>query len=397
MTSSVSTSAVRGCRANDRSNIYQDITSKIIADLEAGRVPWVQPWGSSGVPAPLAMPTNAATGRRYSGINVLILWAAVAEHGFPVQSWLTFKQALALGGHVRKGERGTTVVYADRFVPDEAREQARDRGEEPRAFPFLKRFTVFNVEQCEGLPGEIAAALPAVDATLILPQAAALIQATGADIRIGGERAYYDVGGDFVRVPPTQAYGEPINWHRTALHELAHWSGAAQRLARDLSGLFGSKAYAREELVAELSTAYVCAALGIVPTVRHADYIGSWLEVLREDHRHRAGGERRIEGGRLPHGVRGASGRSAGARQRSSQLAQDAACGGRDSVDHVCVDRCPAAVCSSSRRTNLGPVVPAGVANGLRHLLVRAAGGCPGPGGNARSPASPADGSDRSG
>jgi antirestriction protein ArdC len=98
MSSHASTGPVRGRHANDRSNIYQDITSTIIAELEAGRLPWVQPWGSPGVPAALGMPRNAATGRPYSGINVLMLWVAVAEHGFPVQSWLTFKQALALGG-----------------------------------------------------------------------------------------------------------------------------------------------------------------------------------------------------------------------------------------------------------------------------------------------------------
>ena len=92
-----------------RTSLYDDITNKIIAELEAGRVPWVQPWGTTAAKAPLAMPANAATGRQYSGINVLILWGAVIEHGFPVQSWLTFRQALSLGGHVRKGERGTTV------------------------------------------------------------------------------------------------------------------------------------------------------------------------------------------------------------------------------------------------------------------------------------------------
>ena len=131
MTSTASRIAVCGRHANDRSNLYRDITRTIIAELEAGRLPWVQPWGSPGVPAALGMPRNAATGRRYSGINVLMLWAAVAEHGFPVQSWLTFKQALALGGHVRKGERGTTVVYADRFVPGEARELAHARVRSP--------------------------------------------------------------------------------------------------------------------------------------------------------------------------------------------------------------------------------------------------------------------------
>jgi antirestriction protein ArdC len=138
--------------ANDRSSLYEDITSKIIAELEAGCFPWVQPWGSSGVRAPLGFPKNATTGRRYSGINVLILWSAVVEDGYSVQSWLTFKQALALGGHVRKGERGTTVVYADRFVPDNERQRAHERGGAPRAIPFLKRFTVFNVEQCQDAP-----------------------------------------------------------------------------------------------------------------------------------------------------------------------------------------------------------------------------------------------------
>jgi antirestriction protein ArdC len=163
--------------ANDRSSLYEEITSKIIAELEAGCFPWVQPWGSSGVRAPLGLPKNATTGRRYSGINVLILWSAVVEDGYSVQSWLTFKQALALGGHVRKGERGTTVVYADRFVPDNERRRAHERGKAPRAIPFLKRFTVFNVEQCQDLPDGIAAEPPPVDTDLILPQAQALIRA----------------------------------------------------------------------------------------------------------------------------------------------------------------------------------------------------------------------------
>jgi antirestriction protein ArdC len=118
--------------AKDRSTLYEEITNKIIAQLEAGCLPWVQPWGSSGVRAPLGLPRNAATGRTYSGINVLILWDAVVERGYATQSWLSFRQALGLGGHVRKGERGTTVVYADRFVPDDVRDRAHERGEDPR-------------------------------------------------------------------------------------------------------------------------------------------------------------------------------------------------------------------------------------------------------------------------
>ncbi len=104
-------------------------------------MPWVQPWGSPAAKAPLAMPANAATGRAYSGINVLVLWGAVIEHGFPIQSWLTFRQALSVGGHVRKGERGTTVVYADRFIPDDKRKRAQETGEEARLNGEIKRRT----------------------------------------------------------------------------------------------------------------------------------------------------------------------------------------------------------------------------------------------------------------
>ena len=268
-----------------RASLYQEITDKIIAELEAGRVPWVQPWGTAAAKAALAMPKNAATGRHYSGINVLILWGAVIERGFPSQSWLTFRQALSLGGNVRKGEHGATVVYADRFVPDDEKKRAQETGEEALSIPFLKRFTVFNLAQCEGLPEEIAVAAPAPEPGLIEPKVESLIKATGIDFRIGGDRAFYASGPDYVQVPPPQAYFEPINWSRTALHELGHASGHSSRLNRDLSGSFGSKKYAFEELVAELNAAFCCASLGIVPTVRHADYVGSWLEVLRDDDR----------------------------------------------------------------------------------------------------------------
>jgi antirestriction protein ArdC len=280
---STRTASARACQ--DRTSLYDEITGKIVGELEAGRVPWVQPWGTAAAKAPLAMPRNAATGRDYSGINVLILWGAVIEHGFPGQSWLTFRQALALGGNVRRGERGTTVVYADRFVPDDEKRRARETGDEAQAIPFLKRFTVFNAAQCEGLPEDVAIVAPPPAPDLIEPQVEALIRATGIDFRIGGNRAFYVPALDYVQVPPPQAYFEPINWHRTALHELGHATGHPSRLGRDMTGGFGTKKYAFEELVAELNAAFCCASLGIVPTVRHADYIGSWLRVLREDNR----------------------------------------------------------------------------------------------------------------
>jgi antirestriction protein ArdC len=144
---------------------------------------------------------------------------------------------------------------------------------------------VFNTDQCEHLPAELTSAPAPVPDGLILPHAEALIAVTGADFRIGGDRAFYRPVHDFIQVPRPEAYFEPINWHRTALHELGHWTGHPSRLGRDLSGHFGSALYAKEELVAEMTSAFVCASLGIVPTVRHADYIGSWLEVLREDNR----------------------------------------------------------------------------------------------------------------
>src|SRR5215831_13562333 len=172
-----------------RASLYDEITDKIIAELEAGRMPWVQPWGTAAARAPLAMPKNAATGGRYSGINVLILWRSVIEHGFPAQSWVTFRQALSLGGKVRKGEHGTTIVYADRFIPDDEKKRTAETGEEAQAIPFLKRFTVFNLAQCEGLPEKLVVAAPPPEPGLIEPKIEALIKATGIDFRIGGSRA----------------------------------------------------------------------------------------------------------------------------------------------------------------------------------------------------------------
>jgi len=272
-----------GSTRRERGSLYQDVTDRIIAELERGRVPWVQPWG--GASATLGLPSNAAIGRRYSGINILILWGAVIEKGFPTQHWLTFRQALDLGGNVRKGEHGTTVCYADRFIPKAEIERAARDGDDPEAVPFLKHFTVFNVAQCDDLPERLHGHTEPLPEREIVPHAEALIAATGADIRIGGSRACYVVEDDYIRVPPQPAFFDQINYYRTCFHELSHWSGAPHRLARDMSGRFGSKHYAREELVAEMASAFVCASLNIVPTVRHADYLGSWLEVLREDNR----------------------------------------------------------------------------------------------------------------
>jgi antirestriction protein ArdC len=267
-----------------RANLYDEVTNRIISELEEGTFPWVKPWGHSGTTAP-GLPRNALTARNYSGVNVLILWGEVIEKGYPSQSWLTFRQALEAGGNVMKGERGTTVVYADRFTPEKEKERARDTGDEAKAIPFLKRFTVFNVAQCEGLRPGFAADPAPLPEREIMPVAEAVIAASGVDFFIRGDKAFYSPTLDAVVVPPQPAFFEQIDYYRTALHELTHATGHASRLGRKFGARFGNRDYAREELIAEMGSAFLCAALGIEPTVRHADYLASWLDVLCEDNR----------------------------------------------------------------------------------------------------------------
>jgi antirestriction protein ArdC len=266
-----------------RVSLYDEVTARIIAELEQGRIPWVQPWAVSGVP--LGLPRSAATRRHYSGINILVLWDAVIRRGFASQEWLTFRQALGLGGNVRKGERGTTICYADSFVPRGARERAKEQGDDPSAIPFLKRFTVFNVEQCEGVPEHVSATPQPIAAESAFPAADALLRATAAQIREGGILAFYNRADDLIRLPLRASFLSEADYLCTVLHELAHWTAHPSRLARDLQNRFGSTAYAREELIAELTSAFLCAHLNIQPQIRHADYLGHWLEVLREDSR----------------------------------------------------------------------------------------------------------------
>lgn len=269
--------------SDNRSDLYQRVTDRIIAQLESGVLPWVQPWRNGASPRArgVALPHNAVSGRPYSGINIVLLWDAGEVYGS--HGWLTFKQALELGGHVRKGEHGTMVVYADRFIPKGERARVEAEGGDARAVYFLKSYIVFNREQCEGLPAEGATTVPTMPE--MIASADALIRNSRAQIAIGGDRAAYFPAFDRITLPSMAAYApNEINWYRTALHELTHWTGHESRLARKF-GFNGSGDYAREELIAEMGAAFTCASLGIEPTVRHVDYIGSWLNVLREDNR----------------------------------------------------------------------------------------------------------------
>jgi antirestriction protein ArdC len=282
-------------------SLYDEVTARIIDELEAGRFPWTQPWDAAAF-AP-GLPRNADTRRSYSGINILILWGEAMRRGFASQGWLTFRQAQEAGGQVGKGEKGTTIFYAARFTPQGHKGRGGEGGgaveigggtgasggggtsDGDRSIPFLKRFTVFNVAQVDGLPDRCTALDTPLPPRETIPHAERLIAATGGDIRIGGNEAYYSPSGDYVALPPQQAFLEQIDYYRTALHELGHWTGHASRLDRDQSGSFGSAKYGREELCAELASAFLCASLGIRPTVRHADYLGAWLAIMRADTR----------------------------------------------------------------------------------------------------------------
>ncbi len=262
-------------------SIYDEITARIVAELEQGCLPWVQPWTGG---APLGLPRNVTTDRCYSGVNILILWDALAKRGFAAQDCLTFRQALALGGHVRKGERGTTICHADRFVPKAEQDRVRDTGDAPSVVPFLKRFVVFNVEQCDGLPACVVPQRPRpIPDHEKQPHAEALIAATRARIVEGGGEAFYHQGEDIIGLPYRESFLSQPDYYGTALHELGHWTAHPTRLDRDLRNRFGSEAYAREELIAELTSAFLCAHLAIVPRVRHADYLGHWLQILKSD------------------------------------------------------------------------------------------------------------------
>ncbi len=266
-----------------RVSLYEEVTDRIVAELEKGCVPWVRPWAASGVS--LGLPRSAASRKFYSGINVLILWDAVIRRGFASQEWLTFRQALSLGGHVRKGERGTAICYADRYIPKKEQDRARETGEEPNAVPFLKRFIVFNVEQCDELPAHIVAPPQPHPDTDPWAAGDALVMATGATIREGGGEAYYNPREDFIRIPSGAAFPSAADYFCTIFHELGHWTAHPSRLNRDLQHRFGSSSYAREELIAELTSAFLCAHQNIAPQIRHSDYLGHWLQILKEDSR----------------------------------------------------------------------------------------------------------------
>ena len=265
------------------SDLYQSVTDQIIAALEAGAPPWICPWHR--VDDDVA-PANITTGKPYRGINVLLLNMQLMGRGFARNRWLTFNQALALGGLVRRGEHGTPIVFFKMHeVAADAQRAAPDADGARRIIPMLRSFTVFNVDQVDRLPAAMQASEPSAqpwDADLA---AESLLAASGARIQHGGSRAFYRPGDDVIQLPPAVAFESASDYYGVALHELTHWTAHPARCNRQLSGRASINAYAFEELIAEMGSAFLTNHCRLPGQLQHASYIASWLAALRNDKR----------------------------------------------------------------------------------------------------------------
>jgi antirestriction protein ArdC len=280
----------------DRADMYQQVTDRIVAALEAGTPPWVRPWTSSrGSSLAGWWPRNAVTGKPYNGVNVLLL----ATAGRVDPRWLTYNQARKLGGHVRKGEKATAIVFWKVLLKDERGDtvsedraaQLRAQGETVDRVFLLRSYSVFSVEQCDDLdlgdatgpelPAEERADLQAERCRAILQS----LEADGCPVTHGGDRAFYVPGLDAIGLPHPEAFTDAGAYWATALHEATHATGHARRCDREFGGRFGDDAYAVEELVAELGSAFLCAAAAVDGATQHPAYLASWIRVLKADSR----------------------------------------------------------------------------------------------------------------
>ena len=254
--------------------LYEVVTANIITELQQGAIPWLKPWKDGGTGR---LPANAVTRRSYSGINIILLWYEAAVHSYPTHLWLTYRQAKACGATVRVGEKGTHIVFTKPLLVMDS------KTEDTKKIQMLRTFCVFNIAQIDGL---LTHPEPEKQPDVVRHEASeSFIKATGADIRTGSDQACYIPALDRVLLPFQGSFIEQEAFYAVALHELGHWSGAKHRLARDLSGRFIDTKYAFEELVAELTSAFLCAHLSLKAELRHAGYIKHYLEVLKDDDR----------------------------------------------------------------------------------------------------------------
>ncbi len=256
-------------------DIYRQVTNQILEAMDQAQGQGRRLWDSQP-----SLPLNLATGAPYSGMNILILWSAAIARGYRSPHWLTYKQAEAMGGQVRKGEHGTHCVF---YKPWESTETNSETGEtETTRGAVLKSFRVFNLDQIDGIEAPAPEARPAFE---ILADAETLLQRTPAPIREGGPSACYIPSADEIHMPARETFISPEAFYSVAYHEATHATGHKTRLDRNLSGRFGDEAYAMEELIAELGAAFLCAEIGILPTTRedHAHYLAHWVRVMRGD------------------------------------------------------------------------------------------------------------------
>lgn len=285
----------------EKRDLYAEVTDKIVAMMEQGVRPWSKSWkATDNGPktrrfSNFVMPIRV-TGEYYRGVNVVLLWMAAEANGFKQPMWLTFKAAADMGGHVKKGEKGTTIVHYH-FIKREVEDATGAKSEQK--IPSIRSFTVFNVEQCEGLPTkcfrdlpkeeEAPAPVPAAPVlkNLSMPHVDEFLAKTGAVFKHGGSRAFYSIAGDYCQMPEMEAFESSEAYYGTKIHEIVHWTGNTKRCAREFGKRFGDNAYAFEELVAELGAAFECAMLGISaePREDHASYLTNWLNVLKNDKR----------------------------------------------------------------------------------------------------------------
>jgi antirestriction protein ArdC len=266
-----------------KTDLYERVTKQVMAAIEAGTTSWRMPWHFQ--PAEAALPTNPVTKRSYRGINVLALWMQAQALDYPTALWATYQQWLQLGAQVKQGEHGTVIVL---WKPTGTRQAEATAAQEQEPEPQQRRgllvrgYTVFNAAQVEGYTPEIS---PTLSPEARIEQGEAFFAALGADIRHGGNEAYYQLETDHIQLPPFRRFVDPVSYYGVLAHEVTHWSGAPARLGRNLTARFGSAYYAAEELVAELGAAFLVAHLGLTlhPRADHAAYIQSWLSLLKSD------------------------------------------------------------------------------------------------------------------
>ncbi len=272
-------------KATAKFNIYQHVTDTILAQLEAGTVPWHQPW-SGGVH--LALPRRV-TGEAYQGVNVVMLWCAALARGYTATTWMTYRQSREIGGQVRKGEKSSTVVKFGRMRKEGAPDPITDAHEEERHIAYARAYRVFNVEQIDGLEAHWydTPEPPRDFGTDADPVLARWFGSMGIPITHGPDpRAYYLPAEDRINMPPVCTFESQHGYIHTLAHEVAHAVAAPKRLDLDFAGKTRTQRYAREEIYADLSSAMVCARLGVKPAFdQNAAYLASWIAALKADHR----------------------------------------------------------------------------------------------------------------